>query len=139
MERLIEEARSLATAGDPAEALFGFLGRIVEEGVAKRDLADALAGAGIDLKATVSSVKHHLESAVGDLLSRAQLAGTVRDDVTFADLMGLIGGACMPAERHADPCSPGRMIQIVCAGLRQATGEPPTDPVEPRSRAGMSR
>jgi AcrR family transcriptional regulator len=119
MERLLERARCLASAGDPAEALFEFMSVIVEEGVAKRDLADALAGAGIDLKATVSTLKHDLESALSALLVRAQSAGTVRDDVTVADLLGLISGACMTTERHPDPRSPRRMLQIVCDGLRR--------------------
>jgi hypothetical protein len=82
-----------------------------------------MAGAGVDLKATVSNVKHHLTSAVGELLSRAQLAGTVRDDVSVADLMGLVSGACMTTERHPDPRSPGRMLQIVCDGLRRPSPE----------------
>jgi len=121
IERLAEEARSLATAEDPARALFEFMARVVEEAVAKRDLADALAGAGIDLKETVSPMKQQLESAVGELLVRAQLAGTVRDDITIADLLGLVSGACMTIERHTDPRSPGRMLQVVCDGLRLPT------------------
>ncbi|HLN04998.1 MAG TPA: helix-turn-helix domain-containing protein [Acidimicrobiales bacterium] len=119
-ERLVDDARCLVKADDPAEALFGYLARLVDLAFAKRDLADALAGAGIDVKATASGVKHQLEAAIGELLVRAQRAGAVRADVTVADLMGFVTGACMATDRQiGDPGSPRRMLDIVCDGLRQ--------------------
>ena len=119
-ERLLDEAEILVSAEDPAEALFGFMGRIVKEAVEKRDLADALAGAGIDVKATVSGLKYRLEAALGELLERAQHAGEVRADVKVADLMGLVAGTCMASEGEgAKGCSPVRMLEVVCDGLRQ--------------------
>jgi AcrR family transcriptional regulator len=119
-ERLVDEARTLVSAEDPAEALFGFMGRIVKDAVEKRDLADALAGAGIDVKATVSRLKHRLEAALGELLERAQHAGEVRADVTVADLMGLVAGTCMASDAEgAKGCSRVRMLEVVCDGLRQ--------------------
>jgi len=119
-ERLVGDARSLATSDDPAEALFGLIARIVGEAVSKRDLADALAGAGIDFKATAHGFKHDLELAVGELLVRAQRAGTVRDDVKLEDVLGLIAGACMSTERYGGNAgSPARMLEVVCDGLRQ--------------------
>jgi AcrR family transcriptional regulator len=119
-EQLVIDARQLVDADDPAEALFGFMARLVGEAVAKRDLADAMAGAGIDLKAAASGFKHQLEHAMGELLVRAQLAGSVRADVTMADLMGLVAGTCTATERYGpDPCSPVRMLDVVCDGLRQ--------------------
>lgn len=119
-ERLVDEARQLVNAKDPAEALFGFMARLVEEAVSKRDLAESLAGAGIDVKAAASGFKGHLELAMGELLLRAQREGSVRPDVTIADLMGLVAGTCMATERPgSDPCSPVRMLEVVCDGLRQ--------------------
>jgi len=122
-ERLVADARNLSTSHDPAEALFDLIARIVAEAVSKRDLADALAGAGIDFKATASGFKHDLGLAVGELLVRAQRAGTVRTDVHVEDVMGLIAGACMATERYGgNSGSPARMLEVVCDGLRQPTG-----------------
>jgi len=118
-ERVLDEADRLAACEEPVDALFGFMGSLVREAVTKRDLADALAGAGFDVKAAASSVMDDLETAISELLVRAQACGTVRGDVTVTDLMGLISGACMAAERQGDPSSPGRMLDVVCEGLRQ--------------------
>ena len=123
-ERLVDEGRLAASESDPADALFGFMRRFLEEANAKRDLADALAGAGIDVKAAASSMKHHLENAIGDLLVRAQQAGEVRTDVSLPDLMSLVAGTCMATEHWGGTsCSPARMLEIVCDGLREPSGE----------------
>jgi AcrR family transcriptional regulator len=118
MQRLTVEARALAGADDPGRALFEFLGRMAEEASAKRDLFDALSGAGINVKAAAAGTKHELEEAARVLLERAQHAGSVRGDVSLADLIGLVMGTCLAAESEAVSCSQGRMMQIVCAGLR---------------------
>jgi AcrR family transcriptional regulator len=119
-ERLVDEARRRGAAEDAAGALFGFLGELVAEAVDKRDLADALAGAGIDVKATAGGLKQDMEAAIEHLLVRAQREGTIRPDVSVADLMGLVGGSCMTAERFGGSAgSPGRMLAVVCDGLRR--------------------
>jgi AcrR family transcriptional regulator len=119
-QRIVDEARAHSANEDAAEALFGLLARLVSEAVAKRDLADALAGAGIDVKATAGELKQELETVIEHLLVRAQREGSLRADVSVADLMGLVGGACSPAEHFArDAGSPARMLAIVCDGLRR--------------------
>jgi AcrR family transcriptional regulator len=119
-QRFVDDARSCEVDDDAAEALFGFLARLVAEGVDKRDLADALAGAGIDLKEAAGGLKHELEAALEHLLVRAQQAGSIRADISIADLMGLVSGTCMTAERSgAHACSAERMLAVVCDGLRR--------------------
>lgn len=119
-ERLVEEARSLADAGEAGEAFFGFLSRMIEEGMAKKDLVDALGGAGRDFRAVTSAVAQDLRLAMDLLLTRAQESGAVRDDVGIADLMALVAGTSL-AIRHypGDPHLPGRMVAILCDGLRR--------------------
>jgi AcrR family transcriptional regulator len=119
-ERLLDTARSAPEGGDPADALFRFLAELVETAIDKRDLADALAGAGIDVKESAGELKQELEAAVEDLLARAQGEGAVRADVSITDLMALVTGTCMHGE-HVGPgaASPARMLAIVCDGLRQ--------------------
>jgi AcrR family transcriptional regulator len=119
-ERLVDDARARGGEEDAAEALFGFLTELVAAGVDKRDLAEALAGAGIDVKATAGSLKVELEEAIEHLLIRAQHDESIRSDVSIADLMALVAGACMTAEHFGTgACSPGRMLAVVCDGLRR--------------------
>jgi AcrR family transcriptional regulator len=120
LERLVEEARSLSDAGDAGEAFFTFLSRMVKEGMAKKDLLDALGGAGFDVRAATPIITQDLRRAIDRLLTRAQQAGAVRDDVRIADLMALFAGTSL-AIRHypGDPDLPGRMMAILSDGLRR--------------------
>ncbi|TMD98848.1 MAG: TetR/AcrR family transcriptional regulator [Chloroflexi bacterium] len=121
LERLLEEARSRGAAADPGEAFFGFLEHLVEVATSKRDLADALSRAGIDIEASVSSVIQELAGALEELLGRAQRSGAVRDDVGTPELFGLVAGTCMAADRRFPAaCTPQRMLGIVFDGLRPA-------------------
>ena len=118
LERLVERARQLVSRPDPGAALFEFLSLMAAEAAAKRDLVDALSGAGIDVKDVASAKKLELEESAGALLRRAQENGEVRADVSLADLIGLVMGTCMAAENNSFDCSRARMIEVVCAGLR---------------------
>jgi AcrR family transcriptional regulator len=124
MEKLRDEALALADSPEPGPALFQFLGHLAREGTSKRNLVEALSGAGIHITATAGSPKEGLERAAGHLLARAQEAGQVRADVTLADLVGLVMGACNAAGADAGGaeggCSSARMMAIVCDGLRGA-------------------
>lgn len=125
---LMEQGEALrqAHAGDPAEALFGYLAMLTREMAADRGLSDALAGAGIDLEAVVKGSGFDVTGVLGDLLGRAQRAGTIRPEVTLADVKALMTGclhedAALPPHRApelAGPDAAGRRIAVVCAGLR---------------------
>jgi AcrR family transcriptional regulator len=128
MEKLVDEARSVAESDDPGGAFFGFLRTLSEAGSAKRDLMDALSRAGIDVKERLYSLKDELTAAIGDLLVRAKQVGAVREDVDLADLFGLVMGTCVSVQGDTG-CSQARMLSIVCDGLRSnavATAGAPT-------------
>lgn len=116
-EALVCEARAGEDAPQPAEALFGVLRSMVVTAVRKRDLADALMGAGIDVKATAGDLKQQMERSLEHLLRRAQQDGTLRADVSIVDVMSLVAGACVLQTVSAGG-SPERMLEIVCDGLR---------------------
>jgi AcrR family transcriptional regulator len=118
MDTLARYGRELAGSDQPDEALFQFVDRLASEAASKRNLIDALSGAGLDIKATSSESKAAVEEAFQVLLSRAQRAGLVRHDVQPADLMGLVIGACALATHERTDCSQSRMMAVVCAGLR---------------------
>jgi len=118
VERLADRARMLAEAGDPGAAFVEFFSLLVAEGAANRGLADALAGAGFDLEAAASGRDHDIMAALGGLLTRAQRAGTIRDDIQIADVKALLEG-CLVRERDAaDPVARDRMIAVIGRGLR---------------------
>ena len=119
-DAIAERARDLAESDDPDQALFEFMTVIGQEAASKRNLIEALAGAGVDIHQTAPESKRAVEDAFRHLLSRAQTSGSIRSDVTIDDLFGLIMGTCTMANPTAD-ASQSRMLAIVYDGLR-ATG-----------------
>jgi AcrR family transcriptional regulator len=118
MEEVVEHAHSLAGAKDPGEAFFGFLAAMSEEGVSKKDLIEALARAGFDLK-RAKDAKKEMKAAVGKLLERAQKAGKVRKDVSVEEVLSLVSAASAANERYGgDSKSRARMLTVICDGLK---------------------
>src|SRR3974390_6201 len=117
LSRLTDDALALADADDPAAAFFGFLEHVVEEGTAKRDLLIAVMGAGLEFEHTAAAVKDALRDAVGVLLARAQGVGAVRQDVTPAAVVSLVGATCQAATHGGGPqaCGP---FSLLCDELR---------------------
>lgn len=117
--RLGETARSLATAADPGAALFGLLTHMVEQAARKKTYVDALADAGLDTRIARSQAGQEAVQALGALLTRAQRAGAVRDDIGVAELIALVVGASRAAE-HAglDRAVRTRTLQVMLDGLR---------------------
>jgi len=123
------DARSRIDAADPGAAFFAFLQHLVEESALKRDLIQALVGAGVEIEHAVAPAKRDLEAAVGELLAVAQHAGAVRSDVTTSAVISLVGATCIACERPSTGSLPGELIAIVCDGLRPpAAPRPSTGP-----------
>ncbi len=121
IERLVEEAGSLSSTTDAGAAFFELFGRIVEEAAARKAFADALARAGVDVKAATSAAGKELLGVLGALLTRAQQAGAVRHDVDQEQVFALLVGACLAAEHgNLDHGSQARARAIVFDGLRPA-------------------
>lgn len=118
MESVAAKARELSTSERPGAALFEFLGHLAEQASLKRNLIEALTGAGIDVKASLGATKQEVDAAAEVLLRRAQRAGEVRADVSLEELFALVMGACMFSSPEPDKCSQARMISVVCEGLR---------------------
>jgi len=119
VEWLAGLARDLGEVADAGDAFFRFFAALVAEGAANRGLADALTGAGFDIKAAASGPDHDVVGAMAGLLTRAQRSGTVRPDIGPADVLALVSG-CLA--RHPDPDDPAardRLVAVVCAGMRR--------------------
>lgn len=118
LEELVGASRDPGTA-DPGEAFFGFLLRMADQVSLKHDLFDALAAAGIDFKSRCAASVEELEQGLDQLRRRAVDAGAVRDDVTTPQVIGLVVGACLGAERPGlDTQSSRQLMTVVCDGLR---------------------
>ncbi len=119
LEALMDDARALAAADDPGAAFFGFLSRVADEGLQKRDLVEVLRAAGLDPTAATAGISNELRRAINQLLTRAQEAGAVRDDVSIAELMAVLAGISVAIQHYGgDAGLPARVLAIVSDGLR---------------------
>ncbi len=114
IEDLLADARARTDTDDPGGAFFGFLARIGQEAIVKRDLSDAIAVPG--------ALREDLHAALGVLLRRAQEAGAVRADVQTTDLIillkGLLAGIHDASGGGVDPAVAGRLLTVLSDGLR---------------------
>ncbi|GII95892.1 TetR/AcrR family transcriptional regulator [Sinosporangium siamense] len=117
VDGLTAEAADLAEGGDPAEALFTFVTRVVEEAAAKRTVAGLLADSGVEVE-TAKAVAH-LQGAIETLLGLAQRAGAVRAEIRPDEVTALLAGLCQAALQAGwGPDLRRRTLAIVFAGLR---------------------
>jgi AcrR family transcriptional regulator len=117
--QLINQAKSLCTSGDPGAAFFGFFSQLIEESITNKALVDSLAGVTGDKECTPSGTSQELKQATGELLTRAQQAGVVRQDIKVEDLNALLAGILLTVVRSAEDAGLiHRMISVVCDGLR---------------------
>src|SRR4029450_6874961 len=102
-----------------SDLFFGLFTGIVEEAAARKAFADALARAGVDVKAATSAAGQELLGLLGALLTRAQQARAGRPAVAPDQVIALLVGACLAAERgNLDQGVQARALAIVFDGLR---------------------
>jgi AcrR family transcriptional regulator len=117
-QALVEEFRHLTMADDAGMAFFRFFSRVVEEATSKKMLADALAAAGIDIEAGMPELAKDMTSVIETLLTRAQRARTVREDLALTELMALLTAACLAAERNQwEDTFRARILAVMFDGL----------------------
>lgn len=118
LERFLEEARRRESSEDPAADFFELVRSIGSQAAAKRDLADALALAGVDLESLHAERFAELQARLGRLLARAQEAGAVRKDVGVHEVIALVSGACKATDASGRSCAVAPLLAVVCDGLR---------------------
>jgi hypothetical protein len=100
-------------AADPGNAVYRFMVHMVDEGAADQGLAEAFAGTGIDL----GDDERDFMEVLGDLVTRAQRAGTLRSDMDAKDIKTLIVGLQAMQRYRKDPGDFERVFQVVRDGL----------------------
>jgi AcrR family transcriptional regulator len=119
MRRFAAEADRWAGAEDPGSAFFTFLSQWADMAAAKNAYSDALAAAGADVPRLGAEVSAGVRRSLNNLLSRAQDAGAVREDVGVTELIALMVGTSRAAEHLGDDAAlRRRTLDIVFDGLR---------------------
>jgi AcrR family transcriptional regulator len=118
LDALSAEAERLLDAPDPDAAFYGFFATLVTASRRKKDISEALLGAGVDFQPATrqASATHHARMA--DLLRRAQEAGAVREDIAPEDLHALVLGALTAEHHRNDTGRPHRMTTLISDALR---------------------
>ena len=115
--RLASEGAALRGSPDPGAAFFAFIERLAAEAAPKRDLFDALAGAGVEIGPGVMAAVDDLRAQITHLLGQAQQAGAVRADIGSADLTALLSGMLL-AVRPRPGADSERVLSVFQDGLR---------------------
>ena len=118
LEALCEQADELVQSPDPGAAFFAFVTGLITTGATNQAIFDALSGAPEEVQSACATVSEQLSAALDALLTRAQGADAVRNDVTAADLKALLVGALAAQTAAAPDATPARLVQVTCDGLR---------------------
>jgi AcrR family transcriptional regulator len=125
VRRIVDGARALLAAEGAGQALFTFLRTMVQEGAVDQGLSDALAGIGFDIASAAPKAEQSFMDALGELLTRAQQAGTVRRDIDVHDVKTLLVG-CQAMQRYSrSEDQTRRVVQVMTDGLA------PAEPAQP--------
>jgi AcrR family transcriptional regulator len=112
LERLRERAAALAGQDD---GLFAFFAQVVAEAAARSSVLSLLAEAGrdVDVQALTG-----LQEAVETLLRDGKAAGTLRDDLGFAQVMALLHAVTQGALTGWDARLRDQVLTVVFDGMR---------------------
>jgi AcrR family transcriptional regulator len=119
LRRVVEEARTLATQGDPRTALFEVMDRVMAEAIVRTHLGvtdKARSTAGTEPMAEIAS---DLTAALTTLLDNAQQADAVRPELRPTDVLQTLYGLSAAAEHYRwDASGRSHAIAIAVDGLR---------------------
>jgi AcrR family transcriptional regulator len=122
IEALRARADELIATTDPVSALSGWLLAITAWSKTKQTLVSALMAAEDGESAVRSYCSKLVRDTVDDLVTRAQKAGRIRADASSLDLLKLVHGIAVAADRSPeDDGLAGRMLGLVIDGLRTGT------------------
>jgi AcrR family transcriptional regulator len=119
IEALRARADELIATTDPVSALSGWLLAVTAWSKTKQTLVSALMAAEDGESAVRSYCSKLIRDTVDDLVARAQKAGQIRADASATDLLKLVHGIAVAADRSPDDDGlAGRMLGLVIDGLR---------------------
>ncbi|WOX10568.1 helix-turn-helix domain-containing protein [Streptomyces sp. N50] len=113
LEQLTLDARAALAEAEAGPAFFAFLARMTAEADAKQDLTEAITAAGDPMGVEAEELAAQLRQLFGALLSRAQQAGAVRDDVDAADVQAIVVAALTAGRRRGTSERPRKLAELV--------------------------
>jgi hypothetical protein len=117
LRQVVTAGRALLDSGEPGQALFAFIGAMaLDWAAADQGLAQAIAGDVIDLDEVVPDAEAQFLELLGELLTSAQQAATVRADLTVQEVKAIIV-ACQAVQSYK-PDVADRVTALVLDGLR---------------------
>ena len=118
-ESLLRDALRAAEQPDPGEAFRTFVFALSEFQGRHRALAEHMATE-IELPAAAQPVRDALRGAIEGLVTRAQVAGTIRSDIGPADISLLFSGVAHATALAGDlqPVLRRRYVALILDGLR---------------------
>lgn len=115
--QIVRAGHALLSQPDAGGALFVFLrSMVLTWGAGDRGLVEALAGSEVEWGPTRPDVEAEFLALLGELLQAAQQAGTVRADVTVAEVKTLLVG-CQAMQGY-DNAVADRVTEVVLDGLQ---------------------
>jgi len=131
MREATETGRALLSSDDPGEAVFEFLGEIVEGQRTNRALVDAIEDTMLQNE-EIALGYEELMGVLAELVARAQSTGAIRPDVGALDLMVMTKGICEAASalQHVNPDMAERQLDLVRAAL---SSDPASQPLRGRA------
>ncbi|WP_425830247.1 TetR/AcrR family transcriptional regulator [Streptomyces fractus] len=115
---LLARSRALLDAPQPCTALVTWLREIITHASEYRGLSRALMSASQDASSALARCSDPMREAGQALLSRAQRAGAVREDVSIADLLQLTNAIALAAEETpSDPGLADRLLRLTLRGI----------------------
>ena len=124
IDEIVDDARARVDSDDPGTAFFAFLAHLVEESASKRDLIQALMGAGVQIDGRGRRRSGTSKRRWGELLDVAQRPAPVRADVSSAVVLSLVGATCIAADHPHGSAMPQAILAIICDGLRPPHADP---------------
>jgi AcrR family transcriptional regulator len=133
MHESIARAHEALDAGDAGAALFELIDSAINRSQSDRALFDALSDTWL-VNPEIREAHSEMLTVLDRLVTRAQAAGAVRDDISAIDVVIMIKGVCEAAQQfqHLGEEVTARQLDLVLAAIstngadRKLRGRPPT-------------
>ncbi|GHI01707.1 hypothetical protein [Streptomyces cellostaticus] len=113
LEQLTLDVRAALADPEAGPAFFAFPARMTTEADAKQDLTEAITAAGGPMGAAAEELAAQLRELFGALLTHAQQAAAVRDDVDAADVQAIVVAALAAGRLRGANDRPERLAEVV--------------------------
>jgi AcrR family transcriptional regulator len=116
VDELVTTAETVVETLEPWPAMVAYLEAFIRYAAGKRRFLNELHEAFEKNPDLRSLCRERIDGALSIVLTRAQAAGVVRDDLDGPDLMQLLGSMCMSATLTTEQS--GRLLVVILDGLR---------------------